>query len=97
MQAAAAGVPRAGEARRRNQEADKLIAAQRIENAVQWLDARLSNADLQQLGDMLSSIVVSRAEKTFRTAEFYDRIGRHKAAQFYYLQVVDNYATLSWA
>jgi outer membrane protein assembly factor BamD (BamD/ComL family) len=53
-------------------------------------------AEKENVGDMLSTIVVARAEKTFRTAEFYDRIGRHKAAQFYYRLVVENYGELSW-
>lgn len=58
----------AAEARRRNQETDKLIAAQRIENAVQWLDVRLSNADLQQLGDMLSNICIPLSKALLRKA-----------------------------
>lgn len=53
-------------------------------------------AEREKIGDMLSNIVVARAEKLFQTAEFYDRVGRHKAAQFYYRQVVDGYGQLSW-
>lgn len=58
----------AAEARRRNQEADRLIAAQRIENAAQWLDDRLSNADLQQLGEMLSSVCSPLSKALLRKA-----------------------------
>ena len=58
----------AAEALRLNREADKLIAAQRIENAVQWLDSRLSSADLHQFGELLAGICTPLSKALLRTA-----------------------------
>lgn len=56
------------EARRLNREADKLIAAQRIENAVQWLDTRLNSAELHQLGELLAGVCAPLSKALLRQA-----------------------------
>lgn len=58
----------AAEVQRVNREADKLIAAQRIENAVQWLDSRLSGAELHQLGELLAGVCTPLSKALLRTA-----------------------------
>lgn len=58
----------AAEAQRLNREADKLIAAQRIENAVQWLDSRLDGAALHQLGELLAGVCAPLSKALLRRA-----------------------------
>jgi ParB/RepB/Spo0J family partition protein len=58
----------AAEARRLNREADKLIAAQRIENTVQWLDSRLDSTELHQLGELLAGVCTPLSKALLRTA-----------------------------
>jgi len=53
-------------------------------------------ADKEHTAELLSQVVSARAQKAFRTAEFYDRTGRHKAARFYYKQVAEQYARTPW-
>lgn len=55
------------EARRTNREADKLIAAQRTENVVEWLGRRLTPQDMNAFGEMLSGISTSLATAILRS------------------------------
>ena len=56
------------EARRRNREADKLIAEQRLADAVQWLANRLNASELHQLGEMLAGVAPSLSKALMREA-----------------------------
>ena len=56
------------EARRRNREADKLIAEQRLADAVQWLANRLNASELHQLGEMLAGVAPPLSKALMREA-----------------------------
>ena len=56
------------EARRRNREADKLIAEQRLAAAVEWLANRLNASELHQLGEMLAGVAPSLSKALMREA-----------------------------
>lgn len=56
------------EARRRNREADRLIAEQRLADAVQWLGNRLNASELHQLGEMLSGVAPLLSKALMREA-----------------------------
>ena len=56
------------EARRRNREADKLIAEQRLVDAVQWLANRLNASELHQLGEMLAGVAPPLSKALMREA-----------------------------
>jgi hypothetical protein len=56
------------EARRRNREADRLIAEQRLADAVQWLANRLNASELHQLGEMLSGVAPQLSRALMREA-----------------------------
>lgn len=58
----------AAEARRRNREADQLIAEQRLHDAVQWLGNRLNAAELHQLGEMLAGVAPQLSKALMREA-----------------------------
>jgi ParB-like chromosome segregation protein Spo0J len=58
----------AAEARRRNREADQLIAEQRLHDAVQWLGNRLNAAEMHQLGEMLAGVAPQLSKALMREA-----------------------------
>jgi ParB-like chromosome segregation protein Spo0J len=58
----------AAEAQKRNREADKLIAAQRIDNAAQWLSHRLAATELHDLGEMLAGVCAPLSKALLREA-----------------------------
>ena len=59
----------AEDARRLNREADKLIAAQRIDNATQWLSHRLAATELHALGEMLAGVCAPLSKALLREAQ----------------------------
>lgn len=58
----------AAEARRRNREADQLIAEQRLAAAVEWLAGRLDVNELHQLGEMLAGVAPPLSKALMREA-----------------------------
>ena len=56
------------EARRRNREADRLIAEQRLADAVEWLANRLNASELHQLGEMLAGVAPPLSKALMREA-----------------------------
>jgi ParB-like chromosome segregation protein Spo0J len=59
----------AEDARRLNREADKLISAQRIDNATQWLSHRLAATELHALGEMLAGVCAPLSKALLREAQ----------------------------
>jgi len=76
------------------EDAPLLNARQRFRVFAERYPDRARKANVAQI---LQRIHVTLAEKTYRTGQFYERIGRKKPARFYYRLVVGDYSRTRWA
>ncbi len=56
-----------------------------------------SSGRQEEVAKILADIAIRRAHKDYYTARLYDRIGRDRAAIFYYKETIDRGATSVWA
>lgn len=77
-------------------ETPLIDAEQRFKNAAERMQ---QPADAERAGvpQQLQAIRSARAQKLYQVAEFYKRVGRDSAADFYYRQVQARYADTRWA